>query len=315
MSGFGLLRTCLALGALWLAAALPAAAGEPGEAVGVVAFAQDDLGNDWRRAQVAAVRRELADESGVRFRVTDARGNPAVQVLHIQRLLREDVDVLITSPADSQLLEPVLRRAREADVPVILLSRRTPSPVFTSYIHPDNRRITRKLAEFLLGRLQGEGRVLMLRGVPGVSTTRQRTETFLEMAARYPRVSVDSRTANYLRADAIQAVEAVLRRHDGFPYDAIYAQSDSMASGARMALRQAGIDPGSLLIAGIDYIAEARRAIRRGEQTVSYTYPTGGAQGAAMALRLLRGQPVPREMVIESQQVTADNVARVTPIF
>jgi ribose transport system substrate-binding protein len=294
--------------------ALGAAPGA-GAVSGVVAFAQDDLSNDWRRAQVAAVGRVLARYPEVDYRVTDARGDAAVQALHIDRQIRRGVDVLITSPADAELLDPVLRRARAKGIPVVLLGRRTTSDAFTTYIHPDNRVITRRLARFLFQRMGGEGRVLMLRGVPGATPTLHRTRAFEELAAEERGIAVTTRTANYLRGDAILAVDELLRRHDGFPFDALYAQSDSMAEGARVALRRNGVDPARVLIAGIDYIEEARAAIRAGEQLVSYTYPTGGAEGAEIALRLLAGEPVPRRMELESRRVTAENVEEVPPIF
>jgi ribose transport system substrate-binding protein len=303
---------------LWLAlaaASLPGLAHGQDGATGVVAFAQDDLSNDWRRAQVAAVRETLARYPDIRFRVTDAHGNAAVQALHIERLARQGVDVLITSPADAALLDPVIRRVRDRGIPVILLSRRTTSSAYTSFVHPDNRRITRRLARFVFQRLDGQGRILMLKGVRGATTTQLRTRAFLELAKDRPGIRVASRTANYLRADAIQAVEELLREHGDFPFDAIYAQSDSMAAGARIALRRHGIDPGSLLIAGIDYIQEARQAIRAGEQAVSFTYPTGGTRGARLAVRLLQGEAIPAEIILESQRITAANADAMTPIF
>jgi ribose transport system substrate-binding protein len=308
----------LSLLLLWLAAAVAGLSGPAhgqSRTTGVVAFAQDDLSNDWRQAQVAAVRESLSEYPGVRFRVTDAHGDPAVQALHIERLARQKVDVLITSPADADLLDPVIQRVREQGIPVILLSRRTTHSAYTSFVHPDNRRITRRLARFVFQRLEGQGRVLMLKGIPGATTTRLRTRTFRALAGNHPGIRVASRTANYLRADAIRAVEGVVREHGGFPFDAIYAQSDSMAAGARLALRRHGIDPADLLIAGIDYIREARRAIRAGEQAVSFTYPTGGAQGARLAVQLLQGESVPREITLESRRVTAANVDAVSPIF
>ncbi|MFW5909654.1 MAG: substrate-binding domain-containing protein [Thiohalospira sp.] len=282
---------------------------------GVVAFAQDDLSNDWRREQVAAVARVLEDHPDVTFRVTDARGDAAVQALHIDRQIREGVDVLITSPADAELLDPVLRRAREAGIPVILLSRRTRSDAFTSFVHADDRAIARRLASFLFDRLDGEGRILMLRGVPGATPTRHRTETFRELAAAEPGIEVTGRTANYLRGDAILAVDELLRRHDGFPFEAVYAQSDSMAEGARIALRRNGVDPAGLVIAGVDYIDEARSAIRAGEQVVSFIYPTGGKRGGELALRLLDGESVPRQVLLDSRRVTRENVDEMEPIF
>ena len=293
--------------------ALPAAA-EPVR--GVVGFAQDDLGNDWRRAQVREVREVLDDHPAVKLRVTDARGQAALQALHIERLARSGVDVLITSPADARLLAPIVRRVHEAGTPVILLSRGVPGDTYTAFVHPDNRTITRRLAHFVIDRLAGEGRVLMLRGVPGASTTEHRTQVFRRIAGKHPGIRITTRTGNYLRGDAIRAVEDVLASHDGgFPFDALYAQSDSMAVGARMALRRAGIDPGGILIAGIDYIGEAREAIRDGEQDVSFTYPTGGTEGGELALDLLRGDSVPHEVVLESIHVTPANVEEVPPIF
>ena len=119
--------------------------------------------------------------------------------------------------------------------------------------------------------------------------------------------------ANFLRSESILAVERLLQRGERF--DAIYAQSDSMATGARLALRRFGIDPASIPIIGIDYIEEARAAIRRGEQSVSYTYPTGGKEGAQVVIDLLAGRPVVKEQIIRSVKVTADNVERVEPIF
>ena len=286
-----------------------------GAVTGTIAFAQDDLGNDWRRAQVTAVKRVLDQYPGVDFRVTDAGGEPAVQALHIDRFVQQGVDVLITSPAQARILDPALKRARKAGVPVILLDRRTTTPAFTSFVHPDNRRITRRLARSLFRRMGDAGRVLMLKGVPGATPTRHRTQAFLAMADDRPNVEVTTRTANYLRGDAILAVDRLLRQGEGFPFDAIYAQSDSMAEGARIALRRNGIDPKGLVIAGIDYIRQAQAAIRRGVQDVSFTYPTGGAEGARLALRLLRGEPVPEEVVLESRQVTQDNADHVAPIF
>lgn len=292
---------------------LPAAA-EPVQ--GVVGFAQDDLSNDWRRAQVREVRAVLAGYSDVKLRVTDARGQPALQALHIERLARGGVDVLITSPANARLLAPIIQRVHASGTPVILLSRGIPGESYTAFVHPDNRAITERLAHFVIDRLGGKGKVLVLRGVPGATTTERRTEVFRRIVGEHPGIRVTTRTGNYLRPDAIRAVEDVLAAHDGgFPFDALYAQSDSMAVGARLALRRAGIDPAGILIAGIDYIGEAREAIRQGEQDVSFTYPTGGAEGGELALDLLRGEPIPREVVLESIRVTPANVDEVPPIF
>jgi ribose transport system substrate-binding protein len=162
--------------------------------------------------------------------------------------------------------------------------------------------------------LKGRGRILILEGLPTASTAIDRTESFKQELANYPGLQiVAEKSADYLRSEAIRAIEEVLQ--EGIQFDAIYAQSDSMASGARMALKGVGRDPRNVHILGIDYIEEARDAIRSGEQDASFTYPTGGREGADFILRILRGEPIPKRVILESTMVTRDNVEAVEHIF
>ncbi|SFX43884.1 substrate-binding domain-containing protein [Marinospirillum alkaliphilum] len=279
----------------------------------LVGFAQDTLANDWRKAQVRDVQEALAKHPNIRFVVTDAQGETALQARHIEDLLLQGVDVLITSPRDQVALAPVIRRVHEAGVPVILLSRGIEGDSFTSFVYHDNQALARQAAEYLVEQLQGQGHILMLEGIPGASTTVDRREGFLAVTREHPGIRVTQRTANFLRADAIMAVDQLLL--DGQRFDAIYAQSDSMAAGARLALQRHGIDLGSVPLVGIDFIREAQAAIRAGHQSMSFTFPTGGREGAALVLQLLAGEPVPRYVLIPSEAVTINNVELMEPIF
>jgi ribose transport system substrate-binding protein len=306
-------RTVPAMLLVALAIILPPIAGAG--ASGVVAFAQDDLGNDWRRAQVEAVRTVLARYPEIEFRVSDARGSLALQVKHIEDWAMAGVDVLITSPVDAEAMAPVIRRVYESGIPVILLSRRVTGEAFTSFVHADNRQIARQAGEAVVKALGREGRVLMLEGVPGASPTRLRREAFLEVVGRHPGIEVVARTANFLRGDTVRVVEDLIHTEKGFDFDAVYSQSDSMATGLRMALERHGVAIEPLYIVGIDYIGEAREAIRAGRQDLSFTYPTGGEIGARLAVELLSGRAVPRDVLLESRAVTRENVDQVEPIF
>jgi ribose transport system substrate-binding protein len=298
----------------WAAATLLtiAATGTPADEY-VVAFAQDTLANDWRLAQVEAVREELRGHPDIRFVVTDAEGSTALQIMQIEDLAASGIDLLITSPREQRALTPVIRQTYLAGIPVILLSRNIEGDAYTTFVHADNLAIARAAGELIVDSLGGKGTVLMLEGVQGASTSRLRSRGFLDVVGPHAEIRVIRKVANYLRADAIFATEAVLAA--GESIDAIYAHSDSMASGARLALAKAGVDPGSIPIVGIDYINEARQAIRQGHQLASFTYDTGGREGARLAVDLLRGRPVPKSVILESVTVTRDNVDDVKPIF
>jgi len=280
----------------------------------LIGFAQDTMANDWRIAQVRELEKAFEQYPFINFFYTDGNGQTARQIKDIEDMINLGVDVLITSPRDSALMTPVIAKAYRQGIPVILISRSIENDAYTCFIHPDNRKIAQRAAAFMADQLHGEGRIFILQHIPTTTPSKHRTEAFFEEIRKYPDIEiVGMKVANSLRADAIRMTEEALR--EGLKFDAIYAQSDSMASGARLALKKAGIDPQSLLIVGIDYIAEAAEAIRNGEQTATFTYPTGGKEGAEIALKILRGEPVPKEYVLESVMVTRENVERVEPIF
>jgi len=280
----------------------------------VVGFAQDTLSNDWRTAQVQELQQALAQYPFIHFIYTDAQGQTAKQILDIEDLITRGIDLLVTSPRDAKALTPVISKAYHQGIPVVLLTRHIESEDYTLFIGGNDLAIGQQAARYLQKRLAGHGRILMLKGVPTASTTINRTLGFKQEIIKQDGMKIIAeKTANYLRNDAIHAMEEVLNA--GIQFDAIYAQSDSMAHGARMALRKAGINPRDIPIVGIDYISEAREAMRTGEQDISFTYPTGGREGAENIVKILRGEPIPKEILLDSIMITPDNMEQFDPIF
>ena len=281
----------------------------------VVAFAQDTMANDWRAAQVRDLQTAFAAHPEVKFIFTDANGDTARQVQDIEKLAALGVDVLITSPRDAELMREPIARVHRKGIPVILLSRRVNGDEFTQFIAADNKAIGRAAARYLANELKGKRRILMLQGVPTASSAIDRAAGFNEALKQHPGLKVVAvKPADYLRAQAIQRIEEALA--EKLQFDAIYSQSDSMALGAILALKKSGRDPGKIPITGIDYISEAREAIRSGALNASFTYPTFGKEGAAATMKLLRGgKPDKKEVLVESVAVTRKNVDKVAPIF
>ncbi len=285
-----------------------------GEERFLVGFAQDTLDNDWRAAQVREVQEEFRKYPNIDFIYTDAEGDFAKQVFNIESLLEKKIDLLIASPKDAKAMTPIIKKVFDAKIPVVLLSRRIEGESFTTYIHPDNYEIGKASGEFIAKRLGEKGSVLILQHTPTSTPAIGRTDGFMEAIKKYPNINVvGMKVANSLRSEAIAQTEAAI--NEGLRFDAIYAQSDSMAAGARIALKKNGIDPKSIVITGIDYISEAKEAILLGEQSASFVYQTAGAEGAKAAINILRGKKVPKETVLKTQLVTKENASRIKPIF
>jgi ribose transport system substrate-binding protein len=280
----------------------------------LVGFAQDTLDNDWRNAQVLELRDAFAAHPDIRFIFTDAHGHTAQQVRDFEKLADQGVDLLITSPRNAAAMQPAVSAVYRRGIPVVLLTRRVPGNDYTSFIAPDDNAIGARAADLLAQHLNGKGQILLLQGVPTATTSINRTRGFQEALAKYPQMKIAAMpVGNYLRADAVRAMEKVLA--DGIAFDAIFSESDSMAAGVRLALRAAGIDPSRIPLVGIDYIAESREAIRHGEQLASFTYPTCGKAAVEQVVKILNGRPFTRDVTVESVLVTRSNVEEVEPIF
>lgn len=279
-----------------------------------IAFSQDTLDNDFRFAQVALVQKTLSQYTNIRFIYSDAKANMALQIMQIEDFINQKVDLLMVSPfADSATTEAIAKAYRSG-IPVVLVDRMVShGNEYTTYLHPDNKKIAQAAAHYLVKKIAKKGKVLLLKGVSKTSPTHERTEGFYEIVSQYPDIKVVERTANYLRRDAIIVVEELLNQ--GEQFDAVMSQSDSMLVGARMAFKAHGIDPASLVTIGMDYIKPAREAIRSGQQNSSFIYSLSARESAEAAVKILSGEKVPKETIIETQQITKENVNAVAPIF
>lgn len=279
-----------------------------------VAFAQDNMSKKWRYEQVMAVKSVLDQYPNINFIYADGRGDPAQHIGHIQDMVRRGVDLLIISPCDGDTMTPIIAQVRAQNIPVVLLTRRISTNDYTTFVSPKDDRIAQRAAAYMAHKMNASGKILVLQGVPKTSTAILRTQGFLDEIAKHHYIQVVAiRPANEDRLEAQKVVENAMM--EGLEFDAIYAQNGHMASGARDALKAAGIDPRSKLIVGIDYIPETREAIRAGEQSASFTYPTSGREGAELAVRILMGETVAREVEVPSTIVTSANVEDVETVF
>ena len=299
--------------ALLLMLTMPLHAHAAEEKKAIVAFAQDTLRNDFRKAQVMAVRDAIANQPNLEFVYSDAQGKTALLIRQIENFIRQDVDVLIVGTNDESAVVPVISKAHHAGIKVILLDRGVKTRDYTTFINSDNYEIGAIAGRFIADKLNGEGKVLLLEGILTADVTQLRSRGFLDVIANSPKIQVIKRTGNYLRKDALMEMEKLLA--SGERVDAIFSESDSMLSGVRPVLAKYGIDPATVVTVGVDYISEARQAIRDGKQTATIKFPLGGPETVDTVIKVLAGEGVPDHIVIPVQMVTSENVESVTPIF
>ena len=279
----------------------------------IIGFPEDNMSNDWRAAQMNEIREELAKHPNVKFLMADAGGSVAQNLLDIERMVSEGAQLLFLGPRNPNAVALVVSRLRKQGVHIVLLTRKLNNEDYDTFISPDDFQIAYDAANFLAEHLGGQGRILMLEGIPTTSTSIRRKNGFIAGLSNFSGVDVISRVANYSRSEAINVIESALR--EGLKFDAIYAHNDAMATGARIVLKSQGFEPGAIPIVSIDFLPETKDAIIKGEQLASFTYPTCGKAGVAAALDILTGVKVPRFISVPFQLVTQNNVNKIETVY
>jgi ribose transport system substrate-binding protein len=277
-----------------------------------IGFAQDTLANDWRKTQVDEAVKEVAKYDFLSITIKDANGSMAKQILDIESFIKEDYDYIITSPIEPKITSLVLKKAISKGIKVILIDRGIESDDYTTFIAPDNDKIAQEAAHYLLKKMNYNGTILMLQGIEGATPTVLRENGFEKVAKEYKDIKIIKKRGNYLRNDAIIVLEEIYKNQ--IKFDAIYSHSDSMLIGARQVMDKYKIK-NSIPTVGIDYIKPAQNAILEGKQTASFTYPTCATEGVEAIVKLIHGESVPKNIIIDTQMIDKKNALQIVPIF
>jgi ribose transport system substrate-binding protein len=223
------------------------------------------------------------------------------------------VDEAIAARPDAVLFVPVhitamndsVRKLNAAGIPVVNLLNRLEKGKFVTFVGSDDYRIGYDIAVYLFRHLGGRGDIVVLEGVPGAVTSRDRVRGFNDALAQWPGIHVAARrAANYHQETARRVMAELL---PGLPrVDGILSANDVMSLGAIETLEAAGR---SAAVVGVNALPEAITAIKGGKllATVDFDSLKMACVAAEAAIRHLRGQPVPRDIDLPVQIVDATN--------
>jgi len=202
-----------------------------------------------------------AAKLGVDMITLDAQDNLEKQVKDIEDLIARNVDVLIINPCDSDAIVPSVLEANRAGIPVITVTRPSKGGDVVQHLDVKNTFGGNLVGVAVAVELDGVGKVVILEGIPGAPSARERQEGFLQVIELFLDIEVlSSITAHYAREEGATVMEDLLQAHPEI--DAVYAHNDEMALGAVRAIEAAGRT--GIKVFGFDAIPDALDAIEAG---------------------------------------------------
>ncbi|MBJ3761833.1 sugar ABC transporter substrate-binding protein [Maribius pontilimi] len=256
--------------------------------------------------------------------VLDAGGDVARQIAQMEDLIQQDVDAIIIWPTNGEAVIPAVRKASQADIPVIVTNSNIAEQgqdFIASFSGPDNITQGSRSAEIMCDKfkemgIESEARVVQISGQPGYTTAIERAKGFED---RLPEVCpdvtlVETQPGDWNREKSQQVMEAFLVKYDDI--DGVYAGDDNMGVGALNAAKAAGRD--GIIFVGATNFSVGYEAMEAGDYWGSiYQSPVDDAEAALQtAIDVLEGKEVPKLNYFDTPKITQENMSEFSkPVF
>jgi len=271
-----------------------------------IGMSQCNLGEPWRVQMNAHIKAAAEKHTNITVIFKDAQNDTLKQRSHVEEFVSAGVDLIIISPKEAQPLTEPVAKAMDSKIPVIVLDRRLLGDKFTCFIGADNRKIGKAAGEWIVKKLGGKGKVVELKGLMTSTPGQDRNKGFREGIAGSQIQVIFEADMKWLEPDARKEMESALARYNEI--DLVYAHNDPGAHGAFLAAKAAGRES-KMMFVGIDALPQEGIAyVKQGILSATFEYPTGGAEAIDMALKILQGEKVEKEIILGSRLFTKDNV-------
>jgi simple sugar transport system substrate-binding protein len=295
-------------------AAAPASAAKKEYKDMTLCYPQLGAESDWRTANTASIK-ETAEKLGIKKLVfSDAQQKPENQISAMRACIQQGVDVIALPPVVEDGWDAVLTEAKNAKIPVIIVDRsvKADASLYASHIGSNMELEGKKAGDEMNKALASGGKILELSGTTGSGAAVGRAKGFRETLNKIIEI-IDSQTGNFTRAEGKPVMEAFLKKY-GSDVKGVFIHNDDMAIGAIEAMKAAGLKPGDIKIISVDGTRGGFQAMIDGWiQADVECNPLLGPQVFDMALKLMNGETIEREILTNESVFYPDKATELLP--
>ncbi|WP_258358626.1 sugar ABC transporter substrate-binding protein [Moorella sulfitireducens] len=316
----------------------------------VIGWAPPDITGVFKTAQdyLESAAKDAKEKVGLNIeiitRAPSAHTEYANQVAILENFIQRKVDAIVVSPIDVEPIKPVIKKANDAKIPVIVVNLLEPIEGIevASYIGFDNEQAARVSAYAVLDYLGGpgvlgegekvtvspetyldeawwkdlyskvdtnsiKGNVAIIEGVAGDFFSNARTKGFRDVISKFPGVKILTvLPADWNREKAVKAAENILQNYKDV--DVIWAECAEMALGAKNAV-QAANRQDQVAVFSNDGTPESVDEIRKGTIVAEtwHGFPEWGWYGTKFAAMLKLGLQIPEIFDVRPRTEYKDN--------
>ena len=295
-----------------------------------IGFSQIGAESEWRTANTNDVKR-AAKENGINLKFSDAQQKQENQIKAIRTFIAQKVDLIGFVPIVATGWDNILREAKRAKIPVLIMDRDLTVSDPSLYVakigtdmYTEGRKVFDWLDEYVTKnnikpRNGGDKiNIVILEGTVGASATTGRGNGFNDAMNdsdnkdKYKILA--SQTGDFTRQKGQEVMESFLKSNRT-DIDVLFAMNDDMALGAIQAIEAAGLKPSKdIIIVSVDGVKGIFQAMMDGKANATVECnPLQGDLFFKTAQKILKGESVPKSVFVEEGVYTSDNAAEVFP--
>ena len=261
-------------------------------------------------AAIEALDALKADGTIDDYRLYDGKTDPVTQCDLMETAILEGVDVLIILPAEAAGCDPILERAAEVGIPVVVANSKTNNTdeLGACYIDSDDVYAGELMANFVAEKLPEGGKYAHCMGIIGNSAQIQRTEGIHNVLDGMEQWEmVDEQGCEWQGDKAISFTQSWLQMY-GDELKAIICDNDDMSSAVKAYLITEGRE--DIVCIGVDGNAGPMQMVADGELDAT-VFQDGAGQirkAIEVAVDILEGKEIEKEYMIPFVLITLDNV-------
>jgi len=281
-----------------------------------IGFSQVGSESGWRTSFSESVKAE-AKKRGITLKFADAQQKQENQIKAVRSFIAQGVDGIIIAPVVETGWKPVLKEAKRARIPVVIVDRNIKvkrKSLFLTRIASDFSEEGRKIARWLMEQTTGQCNIAELQGTVGATAAIDRALGFNEVIATFPQAKIVlSQTGEFTRTKGKEVMESFLKSaQGGKSICAVWAHNDEMALGAIQAIKEAGLIPGKdILVVAVDGVPDYFKAMADGNAnaTVELSPHLGAPSFDAIEAYLKGNKDIPKLISTTGDLFTQDTAA------
>ena len=303
--------------------------GAKGDKQITMGFSQIGAESEWRTANTESIK-QAAKDAGVNLQFSDAQQKQENQIKAIRSFIAQGVDIIAFVPIVETGWDTVLKEAKDAKIPVIVVDRDvkvSDDSLYVAKIGTDSvaegKKVFQWIDEYMAKnnkkpRSGDKFNIVELEGTVGSSVAIRRQEGFKDAMAASQNAGkynlLASQTGEFTRQKGQDVMESFLKS-DRDKIDILFAQNDDMALGAIQAIEAAGLKPGKdITIISIDGVKGIFQAMIEGKSNCTVECnPLQGPLLMETAKKILNGEKVEKLVYVDEGIFPADVAEKTLP--